>query len=361
MGIVITVLWVLLLLVLAGLALVVLAVLLLLALVLVLVALVLGPLLIILALVIPIRYQVDGNFASDTDEQTIIGWFFSLFRINYHVESKHGTHGNLQAVANWLFGLLSVTFNYTGKEEPVAVLEIGPISRPLLSGDKDDTAKKDKKKKKKKVPKPKSTKESVPLSQRVTELRDLLEEYEAKAILELAKSLVIRLLSRILPKRFLVRGVVGFDDPCSTGLFIGMYESTAAVLDVRDNVDLYGNFSEAYSEVEMDVAGRFTIGSLLRQILWFAFQRPVRRIIRENFIIFRKVMWFSIKQGLRWSSIKQGLRNVRKGIYKLISNVLKEVHEVVSNPFTNPFKKPSKARSNGAEVDKNLNKKEEIK
>ena len=321
MGVVITVLWVLLLLILSVLALVVLAFLLLLV-------LVLGLPLLILALVIPVRYKVEGKFASDTDEQTIIGWFFSLFRINYHIESKYGTDANLQAVVNWLFGLLSVNFNYTGKEEPVAVLEIGPLSRPLLSGDKDVVKKS---KKKKKVQKPKTARKSVPLFQRITKLRDLLEEYEAKKILHLAKLLAIRLLNRILPKRFLVRGVVGFDDPCSTGLFIGMYEATAGVLDVRDNVDLYGNFSEAYSEVEVDMTGRFAIGSLLRQILWFVFQPPVRRIIRENFRIFRKVMWFSIKQGVR---------------------------KIVSNPFKNPFKNP---RNGGANGQKNLDKEEEIK
>jgi len=230
------------------------------------------------------------------------------FSVCYQVEGRYGTDTNIQAMISWFLSIIQV--NFTLKEnEPEAILEIGSYSRQLLSDDDKET-------KKKKDKKLKETESSKPATHQIKEIRDtirnILEKYDVKTILHLAKLLAMRLLKRVLPKQFLVSGIVGFDDPCSTGQFIGIYEAVVGMLGLRKFIDLHGNFSEACLQVEVDMAGRFTIGSLLRQILWFFSRRPIRQITRENFRIFRKVMWFNIKQSVR---------------------------KVVNEPFRNPFRK----------------------
>jgi len=102
-----------------------------------------------------------------------------------------------------------------------------------------------------------------------------------KTIINLGVSALKKLLKVAKPKKFEISGVVGFDDPSHTGLFIGAYEAIAGALMVRQNVRLAGDFSAEGIVFKIDAfaKGRANMARLAWPVLWFALQKPVRGLI----------------------------------------------------------------------------------
>jgi hypothetical protein len=127
--------------------------------------------------------------------------------------------------------------------------------------------------------------------------KELLTKINVNSIMPLCILLMKRLWKRMRPRRFHVCGVVGFEDPCTTGRFIGMYEAVTCAADIRGNIDLRPDFEKPCLQLEAGIAGQFSIGVLLLQMVWFVFQRPVRRLIKlariGSHLI--QLIWFSIQ------------------------------------------------------------------
>jgi len=103
-----------------------------------------------------------------------------------------------------------------------------------------------------------------------------LTKLNIKSIASLGIILIKKLWRKIKPKYFFIKGVVGFDDPCTTGQFIGFYEICANAMGFRRAIDLKGDFCEKRIDLDMKMAGGFAIASLAGPVIWFIWQKPVR-------------------------------------------------------------------------------------
>ena len=171
--------------------------------------------------------------------------------ISYRLEGTYGSQVSLYAKVRWLF----MCGTWEGDD---LIVKIGPYKLP----DFEPSKKKDK---------------TEPFDWASS--RSLLTNLDIKSIISLGIILVKKLLKKIAPHHFYVRGVVGFDCPCATGQFIGMYESVAHAVGVRDQVNLSGDFCGKNIELDLKISGRFAVASLLGPCLWFIFQKPIRKIL----------------------------------------------------------------------------------
>ena len=199
--------------------------------------------LLILLIIMPIRYRVEGTVGSQTEVTAKVNWFFSLFRILY---------------------------TYTSTESALSI-KIGPYKLPpdFLFDSKSDE----------------KEEEKGDFAIGFSGVKLLLTNLDIKSIISLVIILMKKLCRKIMPKHLLVRGVVGFSDPCSTGQFIGFYEAAAGAADIRSAIDLQGDFNQKNLELDLQLAGRFAIASLIGPFIWFVWQRPVRdgiKIIKNN-------------------------------------------------------------------------------
>ena len=83
------------------------------------------------------------------------------------------------------------------------------------------------------------------------------------------------------PKRFQIRGVIGTDDPATTAYVMGAYEAAMGILQLHQNIKLYGNYHEKALELNIEAKGRTRLGRLLWPFLWLYLKKPVRTVIHK--------------------------------------------------------------------------------
>ena len=107
----------------------------------------------------------------------------------------------------------------------------------------------------------------------------LFWDYPDKALIwKYTKQLVVRLIHVLRPKRFILRGVIGFDSPDITGKVIGgicIFQGLSG-WDIR----LRGNFEEEEITVRGMMAGKVTLWSLLWPIVRYALRKPIWKIVK---------------------------------------------------------------------------------
>jgi len=89
-----------------------------------------------------------------------------------------------------------------------------------------------------------------------------------------------RFLRTLLPKRLDISGTVGFEDPAVTGLFIGFYESIAAMCNLRDRVRLAADFTGPGAKLRIALSGSVNIAQLVRPFAVLYMKKPVRQFLQ---------------------------------------------------------------------------------
>ena len=179
--------------------------------------------LLMLILFVPIRYQVCGNLGVKNEIIAKVRWL--LFKAVY--------------------------------ENSDLTIKIGPYKLPI-SADKLLEEK----------PKSKTSGFTMPKLN--------LTKLNIKSIASLGIILFKKLWRRIKPSFFYIKGTVGFNDPCTTGQFIGFYEILANYIGFRSAVDLKGDFCDNRIDLDIKMSGGFAVASLAWPALWFIWQKPVR-------------------------------------------------------------------------------------
>ena len=188
-------------------------------------------LLIILIVFLPFHYKVEGEIGGQTKLTAKVSWFFKLLRVHYFYISAEN------------------------ELETDLTVKIGFYNLPMKDSEPDK----------------KPLKEKKPVFSKQT-----LTNLDIKPMILLGIEFMKKLWGKLRPKHFRIRGVVGLNDPCATGQFIGAYEAAAGALNLRKNVDLQGDFSQSKLEMELKLAGRFAIASILGPCIWLVFQKPFR-------------------------------------------------------------------------------------
>ncbi|MCL2203667.1 MAG: hypothetical protein FWB88_06985 [Defluviitaleaceae bacterium] len=111
-------------------------------------------------------------------------------------------------------------------------------------------------------------------------LSGILTYPHRKTIISLVFSCIKKTMRVLLPKRFTVTGTVGFEDPATTGLFFGAYESTAALLNLREKIRLAADFTQPGMRLKISAGGSISLARLMRPTLWLLCKKPIRVFIR---------------------------------------------------------------------------------
>ena len=112
----------------------------------------------------------------------------------------------------------------------------------------------------------------------IERIQEIINYPDKDLIFEYTKTLLIKLLRALRPKKFAVSGVIGFDDPSVTGQVLGAVGvvTTLTGLDIA----LRGNFAEEELTVRGEMAGKVTLWALLWPIVCWALKKPIWKIVK---------------------------------------------------------------------------------
>ena len=173
--------------------------------------------------------------------------------IQYRMEGTIGRHSEFTARLHWMFFVKAIY-----QEEELAI-KIGPYKRQMTFDKLEDE-------------------EEVVKKRSRMNIKDiaLLAKLDMKSIASLGILMFKRLWRKIKPKIFLIKGTIGFTDPCTTGQFLGFYEAASHAIGFREAVDLKGDFEDSCLDLNVKMAGGFAVASLAGPVIRFLWQKPVR-------------------------------------------------------------------------------------
>ncbi|MBR5356888.1 MAG: DUF2953 domain-containing protein, partial [Lachnospiraceae bacterium] len=93
-----------------------------------------------------------------------------------------------------------------------------------------------------------------------------------------AKDSLVRLIKHILPRKWNLDAVVGFEDPSVTGQILVYY--SALIPFIASHVHVKGDFENVVTDVKLDAKGRITLIVLLTVLLSAYFNKDIKRVIK---------------------------------------------------------------------------------
>ena len=105
---------------------------------------------------------------------------------------------------------------------------------------------------------------------------------DRKIIMSLCGRFLQKLLRALKPRHLDIHGVIGFDDPCTTGWAMGSYEAIVGVTGLKPHIRILGSYFEKALRLDINTHGRTRLGSIIWPFLWLALQKPVRKLIRKQ-------------------------------------------------------------------------------
>ena len=184
--------------------------------------------------------------------------------VYYKAEGKIGAKNEITAKAGW-FPFIRVLYNYTPDKSGL-VIKIGPFKIPTDNIFSDKPKKKDKKEKQK---------------FKMTDAGALIKNADNNAVF-LSVTLIKKICGKILPRHFRINGIVGFGDPFTTVKLMGMYEAVSCSMGFKDKIRIQGDYGEQRFDFDFKLSGRFAIASLMWPVIWFMFQKPVRKLMKAS-------------------------------------------------------------------------------
>ena len=111
----------------------------------------------------------------------------------------------------------------------------------------------------------------------------IIESRRFKKTFEYAKTKIFKLLKHIRPRKLVIKGEVGFDDPSLTGKIIAITSMLKPFL--GRHVNIVGNFEEPVICIEGKIRGHITVLKVLWTGAVLYFNKNIRKIIK----MFREV------------------------------------------------------------------------
>ena len=220
-----------------------------------------------------------------------------LGRIRYLVDAAIAQEKTALVEIRYLMGLVHFVLTYENGETHtrtrIAWMKLG-----------QEKPQKKKKKKKRKNPAPKEStlpaesppdtvKTSAPnepsedppekeKSNPLKQAKAILTYPDRKIIIALCFQCLQKFVRALKPKRLDIHGIVGFDDPATTGWFMGAYEAAVAIMQLRHKVRLLGNYMEKALELNIQAQGRTRVWGLIWPFVWLYLHKPIRVVIHEH-------------------------------------------------------------------------------
>ena len=107
---------------------------------------------------------------------------------------------------------------------------------------------------------------------------------DLKTIIGLCFQCLQKFIKALKPKRLDISGIIGFDDPCTTGWFMGAYEAAAGTAQLRHKIRLLGSYHEKALQLDIEAKGRTSLWGLLWPFIWLYLHKPIRVAIHEHIL-----------------------------------------------------------------------------
>jgi len=93
--------------------------------------------------------------------------------------------------------------------------------------------------------------------------------------------LVKKVLKHILPKKYRLHFIYGFEDPADTGMLTGFFYLFFPTIPNSDMIKIYPVFDEELIQGEISIKGRIIIAVLIYYFIQFYFAQGIRQTIRK--------------------------------------------------------------------------------
>ncbi|MCL2527184.1 MAG: hypothetical protein FWE42_02105 [Defluviitaleaceae bacterium] len=242
-----------------------------------------------------IRYYIDARFGEDKTAHIEFSYFMRLI----HVAAKY-IDGKLETRVR--IAWIKLGEKKPKKKKPKTVGKTpkpkAPPQNQAINSTIEINAKAGNVAIKKETPKPppKSQQDSKippPLKKEkkdrfaaFKQVKAVLTYPERKIIMALVLQCIQKFLKALKPKKLDIHGIVGFDDPATTGWVMGSYEAITSVLNIRHKIKILGSYHEKALDLSVSAKGRTRLWRLMWPFAWLYLKKPIRTVIHR--FIFRK-------------------------------------------------------------------------
>ena len=193
-----------------------------------------------------------------------------LIPIVYSVEGAKEERYFLDLKISWLGNIINVKVNKEEHKKMDFFISIVGLHIPLH--DRKKVQKRSKKgERKKQERKRKKTKQ---------ELNKYFSFFQ-RSFLDQSFLLLKKVLKHILPKKFYLHLIYGFEDPADTGMLTGLFYLLFPNISNSDMMKINPVFDEELIQGEMSIKGRIILAVLIYYFLQFYFAQGVRQMIKK--------------------------------------------------------------------------------
>ena len=191
-----------------------------------------------------------------------------LIPIVYSVEAAKEEHYCFDTKISWLGNIIHVQVNKEEHQKMDFFISIIGLHIPLHD--------------RKKVPK-RSKKEERKKQERKRTKQELNKYFSffQRSFLDQAFLLLKKVLRHIMPKKFYLHLIYGFEDPADTGMLTGLFFMLFPNMTNRAIINVDPVFDEERIQGELSMKGRIILAVLIYYFLQFYFAQGVRQTIRK--------------------------------------------------------------------------------
>jgi len=118
----------------------------------------------------------------------------------------------------------------------------------------------------------------------INRIKAALTYPDRKIIMSLTMQSLQKLCRALKPRIFDISGIIGFDDPATTGWFMGAYEAITSLFGIRPHIKLWGSYHEKALDLDIEIEGRASLGRLVWPFFWLYLKRPIRKLIHKHLL-----------------------------------------------------------------------------
>lgn len=115
------------------------------------------------------------------------------------------------------------------------------------------------------------------IKEKIEFFEDLKAKYDLKGIFDVTILLFKKIFKGLGLKLFQICGIIGLDNPCSTGQAIALISVVQTF--VPFDVDVQGDFENNVLEGSLYIKGKVRISSIVFPVIWYLLTKPVRTVV----------------------------------------------------------------------------------
>lgn len=115
------------------------------------------------------------------------------------------------------------------------------------------------------------------IKEKIEFFEDLKAKYDLKGIFDVTILLFKKIFKGLGLKLFQICGIIGLDNPCSTGQAIALISVVQTF--VPFDVDVQGDFENNVLEGSLYIKGKVRISSIVFSVIWYLLTKPVRTVV----------------------------------------------------------------------------------